>query len=606
MGWREGRALSFQTRSQNSAPTWGPDPGAYQTEKNFNMDDKGIPELVGRAFLQASDTLKSVILTRVPGKAATDLIKSDYCMKSFYVHAKSCNWGPMAGFVAHLPALNKKGVSNIAFNQKSHLETEKKFKNLAGEKITASPFIPLGLTESAFNDHLKADLQKNGYFNEIDDMIVGITYDKDKTVLIEYLLQWKAVTMPGNLSSVLYAYHRNIYIKRDVGETYKPYLQISHGQLEFSKDDDRDLSIPNPTTYPYLPDPLAIKLQHIFDEGWKELYKKDKSISIPTATSLTTYYPIYVAQNPYRTYDEGDPRNAVTGDYDLFAVWPVGLFSRWDETIRLSEYQVSAPPAKLFGGALFVPNLIKCMSLQLVHAPNIYVEVIPNFAQMEKENLEDPELGNINDAVHMAGGMLNSLVYAKYLKPKKVPNIAFHSDEGGRPEVFEIEFPLAAFLPRGIKLPKKSLSDKLTKTEETRGLVINNAIEFMDLLELLKGQATIPLAYGWLAHLLILVDLNETMEKLIKEGGKLKNKREAYLNSRKTEREEIKVFNLTKLRIQLWSLLTGIDKDEDVLNTPAATEAMRQTTAVFAKLLYSDMDVYDKIDEIRKITMGPA
>ena len=77
------------------APAGGPEPTAHQT--TISLGVHGFPAKVGEAFLQNADTLKSVILTRLPGKAATGLIDDGYCLKSFSVHAKSCNRGPMAG-----------------------------------------------------------------------------------------------------------------------------------------------------------------------------------------------------------------------------------------------------------------------------------------------------------------------------------------------------------------------------------------------------------------------------------------------------------------------------------------------------------------------------
>jgi hypothetical protein len=596
--------LPVYRRWTNRPPSDGPKPDAYRTAKT--MGDYGFPERIAQAFLQTADNLKSAVLTRVPGKAATVLIDEGYCLKSFYIHAKSCNWGPMAGFVAFFPALNKKGVGNIDFNMKAHLETLKKFDNLAG-KNTPSPFVPLGLTKNAAQ-RLENDLKTNGYFHEINDKsAIGILFDPSKTVLMEYFLQLQPAKINGySEEEVKYAFHRNIYIQREEGKPYEAYINESDGKLRFSNNEETKLPIPT-TNGPPAPVDNALKkmLDNAFTAGWKALKDKDNSIPVPTTSNVKDYYPIFVAQNPYRSYDERDPRNAITGDYDLFSVWPVGIFSRWEETIRLAEGRALAPSADFFGGVLFIPVLGKNFSLQLVHAPNVYIEVIPTFEQIT--GLEDPVLGNINDAVHLAAGMLNSVVYQKYGQKSTQPNVAFHSDEGGRPEVFEIEFPLAAFLPAGIRLPAVPPDTECKTTTEPRTLVITNAAEFLDLVGLLEVQANIPLAYGWLIHLLILTAQENTLDALHEQASKDADrkrgeKRDKYLKKRQDEAKSSEDSRLEGLRAQVWSLLTGYDI-KDVLKQNNASQAMDQAAKVFFSLLYSAEDVYPKMTKILDITM---
>lgn len=603
--------LSVYKLWKDRAPTGGPKPEAYLTPSDIKLKDEGFPEAVSAAFLDTADTLKSVILTRVPGKAATGLIDDGYCLKSFYIHAKSCNWGPMAGFVALFPALNKKGVANIDFNLKAHLETKEKFDKL-NDKDTSSPFVPLGLSDAAFKRLDSVGDLDARYLAKGDDnsWAIGIAFDKDKTVLMEFLLL--PDTSGGPANRFWFAYHRNIYIKRPGSVIYEVYLKegdpSNPGRLIFTNEQERKLEIPNRTDWlrnvSMMPPHADKQKQALLDDRFKSLWT-NLGLSHP-APSLNNFYPILVAQNPYRTYDDCDPRNAITGDYDLFAVWPVGLISRWEETIRLAEGRAPAPPAELFGGALFTPVLGKNMSLQLVYAPNVYVEVIPSFKQIE--GLEDPVLGNINDAVHLAGGILNSNVSGRYTSRVKKPNVAFHSDEGGRPEVFEIEFPVAAFLPKGVKLYKYPPSRDIPTTQNPCGLVINNAAEFMDLVELLEFQAIIPLAYGWLMHLLILADQNGTLDALCNPDApgdvKMNEARKKYLDARKKEREKLGEYQVTLLRARLWSLLTGYD-DNELLNRKDAAQAMAQATKVFANLLFAVEDVYKMMCKIRDVTMPP-
>ena len=59
----------------------------------------GIPELHAEAFKEVANRENCVIASRAVGKYATGLILEGYSSKGFHNKAKSCNWGPMAGFV---------------------------------------------------------------------------------------------------------------------------------------------------------------------------------------------------------------------------------------------------------------------------------------------------------------------------------------------------------------------------------------------------------------------------------------------------------------------------------------------------------------------------
>ncbi|MEM9090447.1 MAG: anthrax toxin-like adenylyl cyclase domain-containing protein, partial [Cyanobacteria bacterium P01_F01_bin.53] len=95
------------------------------TKPDKKLAGEGFPPKVSRAFQKAADELNCVIWSRVPGKACTTLIDEGYNLKPFYVHGKSCDWGPMAGFICQLPALNKSGTSKIDYNLKEHLNSLK-------------------------------------------------------------------------------------------------------------------------------------------------------------------------------------------------------------------------------------------------------------------------------------------------------------------------------------------------------------------------------------------------------------------------------------------------------------------------------------------------
>src|SRR5271168_2761472 len=67
----------------------------------------GIPDLHAEAFQEVADSTRWVISSRAVGKYATGLILESYATKGFHNKAKSCPWGPMAGFVLADPRFTK-------------------------------------------------------------------------------------------------------------------------------------------------------------------------------------------------------------------------------------------------------------------------------------------------------------------------------------------------------------------------------------------------------------------------------------------------------------------------------------------------------------------
>jgi hypothetical protein len=67
----------------------------------------GIPAPHGDVFQTVANTTGCMIASRAVGKYATGLIMEGYASKGFHNKAKSCNWGPMAGFVLADPRFTK-------------------------------------------------------------------------------------------------------------------------------------------------------------------------------------------------------------------------------------------------------------------------------------------------------------------------------------------------------------------------------------------------------------------------------------------------------------------------------------------------------------------
>ena len=64
----------------------------------------GMPVSHGRVFQDVANRMDCVISSRAVGPAVTQLLEEGYATKGFHNKAKSCPWGPMAGFVQELAA----------------------------------------------------------------------------------------------------------------------------------------------------------------------------------------------------------------------------------------------------------------------------------------------------------------------------------------------------------------------------------------------------------------------------------------------------------------------------------------------------------------------
>ena len=78
----------------------------------------GMPLLHAHCFQRVADDTNCMIASRSVGKFATGLILENYASKGFHVKTKSCNWGPMAGFVCSDPRFSKEGIKGVEAQRK--------------------------------------------------------------------------------------------------------------------------------------------------------------------------------------------------------------------------------------------------------------------------------------------------------------------------------------------------------------------------------------------------------------------------------------------------------------------------------------------------------
>ena len=64
--------------------------------------EQGFTSDLCKAFQLAANELHMVVLSRVPGGSCTDLIAAGHDLKGHFIKAKSCDFGPMSGFLCQL------------------------------------------------------------------------------------------------------------------------------------------------------------------------------------------------------------------------------------------------------------------------------------------------------------------------------------------------------------------------------------------------------------------------------------------------------------------------------------------------------------------------
>ena len=84
------------------------------------LSEQGFPGEIASAFDKTAQETNSVIMSRAPGKAVTSLVEHGHDLKCFQVKSKSCNWGPMSGFLCQLTCFNKAGSWKIGYNDKNY------------------------------------------------------------------------------------------------------------------------------------------------------------------------------------------------------------------------------------------------------------------------------------------------------------------------------------------------------------------------------------------------------------------------------------------------------------------------------------------------------
>jgi len=345
---------------------------------NQAVQESGIPLSHGDVFTAVARDEKCIIISRSVGKYATGLIQESYATKGFHVKAKSCNWGPMAGFVLADPRFSKNGPKGVAGQQK---------------------LISKAIADGA----------------------------KKAPVYISQARRAELLQLFAGDNST--CYQENFISPSEIRVTTSKNGYLIHFILKLQEN---------------------IKIPGAREPMWALCYRYVNDLPAPSAlgtqkieTSFGSLYQVMGLTDP-----RGDPatkstyRGVLTGDYDLWGVFPRG--EQYDPDGH-DKRRVVNSNNRLFG-----------------------------FSAFDKH--EDKHLGNMTDRVEVVRNKLNAgFKGAGYYGG----NIVHHSDEAGRPMVDNLEVDAVAFFPDGNKMFFESVP------------------EYKDFLEMARGMGFKTILNGW-------------------------------------------------------------------------------------------------------------
>lgn len=574
-----------------------------------DMLKQGFPKELQTAFKQTAEETQCIVLSRAPGPATTELIAAGHDLKGFFIKAKSCDWGPMSGFLCQVSAFNKKGVAGIKHNAKQNLkyyeifrdrlhspqegldkaegktsaknerikaifatnnlqwqeewdnlllgtaedpikETRNFFKGKSDQKAVSdlsdpvgkdkkvfkddsldpnnksnakysellntvvqdlrtlvgddSPFVPLKLTEKVFQKFKKSNSQ---YTKTIDDITCGIAYKKTGEKTSESFVWFKYI-VKKNQEGLYELYHGDIWIfaddKRSLLHDYCNNNTITEPDNELGK-----LGISTPESKK---SKNGCLVKDLCGENNDKVVKAIDSICTEfkpnnlvdrekQSIEKELFYPIKGIQNYYPPFSGNNKHlNAVTGDYDLFACWPKIPSGGLEDLVRQSE--LAPAPDALFSRMSSNPH-----SLRSTVSINVFLEFIPTFKELETLKAAHPSFGNSNGLVLLVAGTLNSFVNTVRYTFKKAPrtvlgrNVAFHGDEGGRPEIDAVDYDVAAFVP-AVLMKTRGVAEGLgvdynKKKAKPEMFVVKQHVDLLTLINAVKSECYVPLNFAW-------------------------------------------------------------------------------------------------------------
>jgi len=350
---------------------------------DFLEDVIGMPYAHKTAFIDIARQQKVVIIVRATGPTCHGLLEEGYDTKGYRIHGKSCNWGPMAGFVMRDPRLNKSGAAGEAFNRGKH-------------------------TEALYEDH-----EGQGWKASVTPLTIS-------RARIHWLEAWGYITitsrLPGRMDgTAIHGEGANAII-------FKYTLFQDPGRPDLW-----DVYFNNDPAMPWQQE--AAMSERVFHRKHGARYEAMLALTNPPEHRLSRSVSYL---------------NAVTGDYDLFAVWPFA------EKYNPNPYGADHRPLGTVRGLQnqFTTDATGAPRSALDQAQNID-RLERNFARVDG-GLQGTKLGNITPRIYKCCQLVNSIIGR---------NVLWHSDEAARPYADDVDLPIIAFTPAGYFIGVESIRD---------------------------------------------------------------------------------------------------------------------------------------------------
>lgn len=237
----------------------------------------GMPREHARIFAQAARQEKCIISSRQLGRVCTGLMREGYDTKGFRMKSKSCDFGPMAGFICVDERLHKKGPN--------------------------------------YNKQQKAD-------------VVHALHGDDWDTTGRWKASVEQICLTETRLRELMAWDDAEYRDARINPQAVPGVpNILYGSVsspvQFNYVLRRELRFNNPVWALYATDRVIKPV--VLRSAW--------AIAAPGLELK----PLLALVNPYPPYDKGHYKNCCTGDYDLFGVWPKkSIFQRLGEDRRIA------------------------------------------------------------------------------------------------------------------------------------------------------------------------------------------------------------------------------------------------------------------------------
>lgn len=375
------------------------DKGAACNKTGFGVPHADACEKVAHQF-------DAIVLFREPGTMAAGLIAENYAMKGFRIDTKSCDWGPMSGFVCVDPRLTKDAVYHernsgwTADALGGHIH--KKFFGNVTDADWVGDQMPIVISETR-----RAWLVEKGKIaprRDGDDWVGESTASKGDTVLA-----WRLVKTT----------HPRMGWLKDAGSE-------DHYVLCVNK------SAPVPFVQQY-----------------------------PTGATLVRYNEhetILGLINP-GTKDRGF-RACVTADYDLFAIWPQAgprdQMAARHKAMGLIQAGITGKTGAS-GQAKSLPGQSGSTAGLGQSLPSGVTRFADIDTRMNQPGAEHHRFGAVSSRVMLIKTMLNSALMAG-TDGYKGGNAIHHNDESGNfalaKGTLKDCFPLIGFMPMASPHPK--------------------------------------------------------------------------------------------------------------------------------------------------------